>query len=111
MGKKMPSNFNVGMRPDGDRQCLMRFVSDVDLFSFSCRNDMVRQASSYRNSTITLGSSEDVPFTVELDRAALSRTGVRNGLSRENTEGRSKGCHGQHHHHDLKDITGGSSPD
>jgi hypothetical protein len=51
------------------------------------------------NSTITLGSSEDVSFTVELDRTALSRTGVRNGLSRENTEGRSKGRDGQHHHH------------
>ncbi|KAN0068847.1 hypothetical protein V8E54_013016 [Elaphomyces granulatus] len=70
----MPSNFNVGMRPEGDPQCLMRFTS-IKL-----------------NSTITLGSSEDVSFTVELDRAALSRIGVRNELSRENTEGRSKGC-------------------
>jgi len=58
------------------------------------------QTSVKLDSTITLGSSEDVSFTVELDRAALGRTGVRNGLSRENTEGRSKGCHGQHRHQD-----------
>jgi hypothetical protein len=39
------------MRPEGDRQCLMRFVSDIDLFSFLCKH----QAKQ-----ITL---EDVSFT------------------------------------------------
>ena len=42
------------------------------------------QTSIKLDSTITLGSSEDVSFTVESDRAALSRTGVRKWvISRE----------------------------
>ncbi|KAN0070223.1 hypothetical protein V8E54_011804 [Elaphomyces granulatus] len=61
------------MRPEDDRQCLMRFVS----LPLSLHG----QTSIKLNSTITLGSSEDVSFTAELDRAALSRIGVR--ISRE----------------------------
>jgi len=95
------SNFNVGMGESGDRQCLMKFISDVYLFSFLCRNDMIRQASKL-DSTITFGSFEDVSFTVELDRAALSRVRKWVYLARIPREygRRSKRCHGQHHRHD-----------
>jgi len=79
---------------------IMRFVYDAYLFSLG-RNDMVKRRQ-HQGNTITLDSSEDVTFPVELDSAALSRTEVRKmgyGGTRENREGRSKGCYGQHHQH------------
>ncbi|KAN0085197.1 hypothetical protein V8E54_001664 [Elaphomyces granulatus] len=60
------------------------------------------EVDSTRETVPQYHNAEDVTFPVEL---ALSRTEVRKigyGGTRENREGRSKGCYGQHHQQSAK---------